>query len=165
MIENAERHFPQPGHDHAACQSDGLLRAERRCRENGARLTPQRREVLALLLAEHAALGAYEILDQIEWQGRKPAPVVVYRALEFLMEQSLVHKIASRNAFVACGHVGDDHGAQFLICDECGQVAEITSDRLGKAIAAVADDAGFRVAAPVIEVNGICPHCAGADYV
>jgi len=159
-MAKTERHFPEPGHDHSACLSGGLGRAEARCAENGARLTPQRREVLALLLAEHAALGAYEILDRIEWQGRKPAPVVVYRALEFLMEQGLVHKIASRNAFIACGHVGDEHGAQFLICDACGQVAEITSELVGAAVADVARDAGFRVVAPVIEVNGTCPHCA-----
>jgi len=158
--------FPAPGHDHAACRDTAIARAEGLCARRGARLTPQRREVLDLLLSAHRALGAYEIMDAIDWEGRKPAPVVVYRALDFLMELGLVHRLASLNAYVACGHGGDGHetaeGTRFLICTECRTVAEITGPGIAEAVQNEAARTGFAVEQMMIEVSGTCPHCADA---
>src|SRR5436190_17656629 len=113
--------FPLPDHDHNRCLDDAMAVAEARCLERGQRLTSIRRKVLAVLLGSHKPLGAYEIIERLEPKGPRPAPITVYRALEFLRENGLVHRIESRNAFIACVH---SHAAGelvvFLICEHCG---------------------------------------------
>ncbi|GAA0591002.1 transcriptional repressor [Caenispirillum bisanense] len=154
--------FPAPDHDHAACVDQALAVAEEVCRARGARLTAVRRRVLELLLAEgHRAVGAYHLLDRLNdgASGRKAAPPVVYRALEFLVEQGLAHRIASLNAFVGCARPQDDHRAQFLICRRCGTVAEIAGERLSHDLAEAAERAGFTMLTAVVEAEGLCPRC------
>ena len=98
--------FPAPDHDHARCTSAAIAHAEAQCAERAQRLTPMRRQVLEVLLTSHRPLGAYEIIDRLQ-QKIRPAPITIYRALEFLSDNGLVHRIESRNAFVACVH---NHG-------------------------------------------------------
>ena len=95
--------FPAPDHDHDRCTSDAIAHAEALCAARAQRLTPIRRHVLEALLASHKPLGAYEIIDRIA-DAHRPAPITVYRALDFLRDNGLVHRIESRNAFVACVH-------------------------------------------------------------
>src|SRR5436305_7915636 len=144
--------FPAPGHDHARCSTDAMTVAEARCIERGQRLTPIRRDVLAALLVSHRPLGAYEIMERLAPSGPRPAPITVYRALEFLRENSLVHRIESRNAFVACVHT---HAAGelvvFLICDCCGRVGEASSAEVAASLSTAARGAGFIPKSPVIE--------------
>jgi Fur family transcriptional regulator, zinc uptake regulator len=151
--------------------------AEALCRERGQRLTPIRRSVLATLLASHKPLGAYEIIDRLapksreggreggresgrEGLGPRPAPITAYRALEFLRENGLVHRIESRNAFIACVH---NHAAgelvAFLICERCGAVGEASSAEVTTTLTAAARAAGFMPKSPIIEISGICTHC------
>jgi Fur family zinc uptake transcriptional regulator len=154
--------FPAPGHDHDRCLSDAMTVAEARCTERGQRLTPIRREVLAALLASHQPLGAYEIMERVSPAGPRPAPITVYRALEFLRENALVHRIESRNAFVACVHahaIGDL--VVFLICERCGAVGEASSPEVATTLKSAARAVGFTPKSPVIEVGGVCTHCAG----
>ena len=151
--------FPETQHDHASCVERSLEAAEQVCRNRQARLTPQRRRVLEILLADHVAVGAYEIVDRLSDGGRRPAPTVVYRALDFLIELGLVHRLASLNAFIACGHPGAAHGAQFLICDRCGLVAELADLALMDAVRAAAARADFAVTRPIVEVVGRCRAC------
>ena len=111
-------------HDHAHCAADALARAEAITAANGARLTPVRRRVLEILLEEHKALGAYDVLARLATEGFGNQPPVAYRALEFLVEQGLAHRIQRLNAFTACVHPGKDHAPAFLICRTCHMVAE-----------------------------------------
>jgi Fur family transcriptional regulator, zinc uptake regulator len=152
--------FPAPGHDHARCTTDAMAVAEARCSERGQRLTPIRRDVLGALLASHQPLGAYEIMERVSPAGPRPAPITVYRALEFLRENGLVHRIESRNAFVACvhGHADGDL-VVFLICERCGTVGEASSSEVASTVKSAADAVGFTPKSPVIEVTGICTHC------
>jgi Fur family zinc uptake transcriptional regulator len=160
-MADSARLFPLPEHDHRACVADGLAHAETICADAQARLTDNRRAVFEILLVDHVPLSAYEIADRIDWKGRRAAPVQVYRALEFLADLGLVHRIESLNAFLACSRPGDSHGAQFLVCTDCRRVAEASDTILEKGIRRLADSAGFQVHAPVIEVAGLCPDCAG----
>ncbi len=157
------RLFPSPTHDHRACVADGVGHAEAMCALQGARLTKNRRAVLEILLVDHVPLSAYEIAERIDWEGRRAAPVQVYRALEFLAGLGLVHRIESLNAFLACSRPGDRHGAQFLVCTDCRRVAEANDRGVRNGIRRLADSAGFQVHAPVIEVAGLCPDCAAED--
>jgi Fur family zinc uptake transcriptional regulator len=152
--------FPAPGHDHDRCSTDAMAVAEARCRERGQRLTPMRRDVLATLLASHQPLGAYEIIERVAPDRPQPAPITVYRALDFLRENGLVHRIESRNAFVACVHA---HAAGdlvvFLICERCGAVGEASSPEVARTLRSAAQAAGFAPRSPVIEIGGVCTHC------
>lgn len=147
-----------------------LERAAAECRARGAQLTELRRQVLALVLASPAPIGAYALLDRLRAERPGAAPPTVYRALDFLLEQGLVHKVERLNAFVgcagpgapaACRH-GHDHPHQFLICGRCGATAEICDHRVAEALAAAARAAGFRPERMTVEVEGLCGACAAA---
>ena len=150
-----------------------LDRAAAHCAARGAKLTELRRRVLALILESPVPLGAYALLDRLKTTHAGAAPPTVYRALEFLTEHRLVHRIERLNAFIGCnvgcsdacdahGHAGHEHAhaAQFLICGECGAVEEIEDDAVGSALAAAARRAGFAPARATVEVEGTCRGCA-----
>jgi Fur family zinc uptake transcriptional regulator len=152
--------FPAPDHDHERCASDALAYAEAQCTARSQRLTPIRRQVLETLLASHKPLGAYEIIERMANRNGRPAPITVYRALDFLRKNGLVHRIESRNAFVACGHnhSGGDL-VVFLICERCGAVGEGPGGAVAQALKAASRAAGFAPKNPLIEIVGICAHC------
>jgi Fur family zinc uptake transcriptional regulator len=157
---NLEAVFPAPGHDHERCASDAIAHAEAICAARHERLTPMRRQVLAALLASHSPLGAYELIDRLAAQGSRPAPITIYRALDFLREQGLVHRIESRNAFIACVHnheSGDP--VVFLICEKCGAVGEAAGAAVADTIKSASRTAGFTPKSQVIEISGVCAHC------
>ena len=106
-------------HDHQHCISHAIGAAEEACAEQGLQLTPQRRRVLEILLEEHRAMGAYELLDVLRTEGIGAQPPTVYRALDFLVSNGFAHKIERLNAFVACAHPGERHAPAFLICSDC----------------------------------------------
>lgn len=146
-------------HDHGACVAERIAAAEARCAERGLRLTPTRRRVLEILLAEHRAVGAYDVLAVLRAEGRPAQPPVAYRALDFLVANGFAHRIERLSAYLACGAREGDHAAGFLICRGCDAVAEARMDgagRLGRAAAA----AGFRIEATVMEATGLCAACA-----
>jgi Fur family zinc uptake transcriptional regulator len=155
--------FPAPGHDHDRCESDALAHAEAICAEHAARLTPIRRSVLAALLASHQPLGAYEIIERLAARGEKLSPITIYRALDFLREHGLVHRIESRNAFIACGHShASNDPVVFLICEKCGAVGETAGAAVAETIKSASRAAGFTPKTPVIEITGLCAHCRAA---
>ena len=155
--------FHAPGHDHERCTADALKHAEALCAERSQRLTPIRRQVLEVLLESHNPLGAYEIMDRAAAHGARPAPITIYRALDFLRENGLVHRIESRNAFVACvnNHASGDL-VVFLLCERCGAVGEAPSAAVADQLKAAARAAGFTPKTPVIEISGVCAHCREA---
>jgi Fur family zinc uptake transcriptional regulator len=152
--------FPAPDHDHGRCSADAMAHAEALCAARAERLTPTRRQVLAALAASHRPLGAYEIIDRLAERGPRPAPITVYRALDFLLGQGLVHRIESRNAYIACIS-RHQAGAMmvFLLCDLCGAVGEAPSAAVAKSLIAAAKSAGFTPKTPVVEIPGVCAHC------
>lgn len=150
-------------HDHSACVSDALARAETSCGERGARLTPLRRRVLEGLADSHVPLGAYELVERLGASGDRPPPMSVYRALDFLVSEGLAHRIESRNAYIACGrdHARDDV-IVFLICEACGLTSEVASHAIGRDVSWAARAAGFTPRASVIEIPGTCARCKAA---
>src|SRR5512137_496092 len=111
-----------------------------------AGLTPARQRALDILTQANRPVGAYEMIDLMaDADGKRPAPVSVYRALAFLLDHGLAHRLESKNAFVVCGH---SHGAEepvvFLICEDCGEVKEATSAGLARELSALAAEAGFK---------------------
>lgn len=145
------------------CRTDAIRNAEAVCAARDKRLTPMRRKVLEILAASHKPLGAYDILELVGGGGPRPAPITVYRALEFLVENALVHRIESRNAFLACIHNHDSSAlVAFLICEKCGAAGEAPAAGITEAVTAAARAAGFTPKMSVIEITGLCAHCRSA---
>jgi Fur family zinc uptake transcriptional regulator len=151
--------FPRRGHDHVRCVDDALAEAARLCRSRGARLTPLRTRVLEIVWQSHKPLGAYDMLAVLAAEGRSAAPPTVYRALEFLVEQGLVHRLSSLNAFVGCSRPGHTGSGQFLICQSCGNAAELNDGGVERAITRSAASQGFDVDRHTVEISGVCPDC------
>ncbi|GGB05359.1 Fur family transcriptional regulator [Allosediminivita pacifica] len=148
-------------HDHRHCIAEGVSAAEARCAEEGLQFTPVRRRVLEILLEQHRAMGAYDILEVLRAEGLGSQPPVAYRALDFLVSHGFAHRIERLNAFTACAYPGADHAPAFLICRLCRTVAEASAApraQLDKAAA----EAGFLIERAVIEAEGLCPDCRNA---
>ena len=149
-------------HDHSACADAVLERADAFCREAGLRLTPVRRRTLEILLEAHCAQGAYDILARLREDGFGSQPPIVYRALDFLVEHGLAHRIRRLNAFAACMHPGEDHTPVFFICRDCDAVAETSAPAMEAAMDETAGGIGFQVERINLEAVGVCPCCAVA---
>ncbi len=146
-------------HDHSMCSGEVLDRVVEMCRQAGLRLTPVRRRVLEILLERHRAMGAYDILEQLAAEGYGRQPPVVYRALDFLVQHGFAHRIWRLNAFAACLHPGEEHSPAFMICRDCGAMAEAAMDGASAALDLVAARVGFEVERTSLEAVGLCPSC------
>ncbi|MEQ8663114.1 MAG: Fur family transcriptional regulator [Gammaproteobacteria bacterium] len=163
MTRSVIQDFVTRDHDHDSCVDDALARAETVCAARGERLTPQRRQVLELVWRSHRPVKAYDLLERLSRPGRRAAPPTVYRALDFLREAGLIHRLESLNAFIGCARPDLRHAAQFLICTRCGAVAEMDDAALTAKIDANARRLGFKVDDEKIEVSGTCRDCLGRD--
>jgi Fur family zinc uptake transcriptional regulator len=122
--------------------------------------------VLELIWQSHKPLGAYDVLAVLAEDGHNAAPPTVYRALDFLQQHGLVHRIASLNSFVGCTHAGKNHNGLFLICRQCSNVLELTAPAVASAVSEAASAEAFSPEDVTIEVAGLCPRCqadAGND--
>jgi Fur family transcriptional regulator, zinc uptake regulator len=155
--------FPAGRHDHESCVDDALDRAAQLCAARGARLTSLRRRVLKLIWRGHEPVGAYAILEALRRSQSGAAPPTVYRALDFLIEHGLIHRIESRNAYVGCARPEQPHVSQFLICSACSATAELDDPAIADAVLRRADELGFAVEQQTIEVRGVCPRCRRAE--
>lgn len=152
--------FKKHQHNHASCVKTALEDAEAACHESGLRLTEARRQVLELVWGSHAPIKAYDILEQLQVKNPKAVPPTVYRALEFLQNAGLVHRIESLNAYVGCGSPGEPHIGQFLICKMCGAVAEINEPKITELLSEQAAQLGFATEQQLVELKGLCPQCS-----
>lgn len=135
--------------------------AEQICAQNGAQLTALRREVLELILKANAPLTAYQLLDQLKLTRKSAVPPTIYRSLEFLLENGLIHKIERLNAFVSCADADHQHAdAQFLICKRCGTVVELEDHDISAALAKAVSQHNFTPSRAVVEIDGLCAKCA-----
>lgn len=149
------------GHDHKRCVSDALAAAESICAERNARLTPNRRRVLELIWDSHDVVSAYDLLAELQKEDPAAKPPTVYRALDFLLDLGLIHRIESQNGFTRCEEPLQHRVCQFLICEACGLVEELHSRPLFEDLDAEARATGFEPERQTIEVRGRCAACAG----
>lgn len=145
--------------DNSSCVRRALSEAEVFCRDNRLRFTKVRRRTLGILLESHTAMGAYEVLDRLRLEGLGSKPPVAYRALSFLLENGFVHRIERLNAFVACSHPGSKHHPVFLICTDCGSVAETSVNPTSDVLSKTAQKNGFQIRQSTLEAEGQCPDC------
>lgn len=164
MLTNS--HLAYHTHDHKRCINAALQRAKVLCDDNHARLTPIRETVLRTIWASHQPLGAYDIVDKMSLNtqtGKRIQAPTVYRAIEFLLEQGLIHRIASLNAYIGCPFPGNNHNDFFLICRACGSTAEYSTEQINTMISQTAERSGFKVESQMVEISGLCPECQQGD--
>lgn len=131
------------------------------CAARGAQFTSQRRAVFRLILEARTPITAYELLDLLRVSHARATPATIYRAIEFLVANDLIHKVESLSAFIPCIEVaGHGHAAQFYICQRCGAVAERDNAAVLEALKAAAAEIGFRSGNVIVEVEGLCSACA-----
>jgi Fur family zinc uptake transcriptional regulator len=148
-----------PPHDHQHCIDTAIETAAGLCAEQGMRFTPIRRRVLALVWGGHQPVGAYGILDALKETYPRAAPPTVYRALDFLIELGLIHRIESMNAYIGCTHPAERHSGQFLICSQCRAAVELDDPDIAQAVRRGAEQMGFQAQHQMIEITGLCPDC------
>lgn len=152
--------FPRPGHDHGSCVEKAIARARHVCASKDIRLTVLREAVLRVLAGSHRALGAYEIIEQMNKQGRRLAPISVYRIIDILVEAGLVHRLESKNAYFACLSRHEENvSIVILLCEGCNRVAEADASPAWDAIKTITQDNEFSVSATVLEIQGQCSDC------
>ncbi len=132
-MRNASTRFAESRgtHDHRRCVSRALRAAEKICTERNLQFTPIRRRVLELVWSRHAPIGAYDILNALKKGEGASAPPTVYRALDFLLDAGLIHRIDALSAFMACEHPDQAHSGQFLVCRNCSRATEIHDPAIG----------------------------------
>ncbi len=158
-FDTAETSFDSHTHDHRRCVRSALQTAEALCQQHGVRLTALRRRVLELVWTSHCPVGAYDLLEMLSKDQGRVAPPTVYRALEFLLANGLIHRIESRNAFVGCPHPQEAHTGHFLICRVCGAAAELSDPGIEATLDQRAGELGFFVEAKTVELRGLCKGC------
>ena len=146
-------------HNHQQCISSALKSAKELCKARGQRLTPIRELVLRLVWQSHKPLGAYELLPSLAEAGFNSAPPTIYRALDFLQELGLIHRIASMNAFIGCTNPDHPHPSGFMICKVCKTAAELDTSELNSAFESVAKRIGFAIQDETVELVGLCQQC------
>ena len=156
--------FKATGHAHQDCLNNALATADKTCCERGVRLTKLRRRVLELVWGSHEPVKAYDILDKLRAEHAGSAPPTVYRALDFLQAEGMVHKIESLNAYIGCGQPDNKHISQFLICHDCGAVAEMDDAEIRQLLSEKAERLGFRIDHETIEIKGRCAACSAGRH-
>lgn len=158
MITNSRLAYQS--HDHQRCINAAISQAEILCKSRNARLTPIRRDVLKVIWQSHQPLGAYAIAEKLnESTERRILAPTVYRAIEFLTELGLIHRIASLNAYMGCPFPGSEHSDFFMICRKCGGAAECSAEGINSVIADIARRANFQLESQSLEISGLCSQC------
>lgn len=164
MNASIEPDFPySTEHDHSKCVTEALDTAEQLCVVRGVQLTPIRHQVLSLIWESHKAVKAYELLDRFKPLKNAAKPATIYRALDFLIEQGLIHRIESLNAFVGCSRSGHQHDQLLLVCKRCHEVEERPAAEVMSALANEISLARFFAPSKSIEIQGLCSHCLEAS--
>ena len=140
-----------------------IQRAKDVCSANGVRFTQQRQLVYRLILSAEKPIGAYELLDAMKNEVSGVAPPTVYRALDFLLEQGLIHKLESLHAYIGCSDPDHAHNGQFLICNRCGHAEEIDDRNVAGSLEGAMQSHGFVGNHQVVEVMGRCADCRSDD--
>jgi Fur family zinc uptake transcriptional regulator len=158
-MNTVEPHISVAQHDHAGCVAEAISTAEQLCRDRGLRFTAIRQRVLELVWGSHKPIGAYDILEILGKESSSAAPPTVYRALEFLIEAGLVHRLDSLNAFIGCPDPASRHAGQFLICMSCHTVTELSDVEIEGLVTNRAAEHGFEALRQMLEIEGLCKNC------
>ncbi len=159
MNTSEKENLLQRTHNHQTCMTRAIGSAEKICKDKGVRFTATRRRILELICSGHKAVGAYELLDLFHKEDPKAQANTIYRALDFLMEIGLVHKIESLNAYIGCLQAKKQHQTVILICTHCKNAFELDATSVYQSLYAMSEENQFTPTALTIELHGLCASC------
>lgn len=146
--------------NHSECVSEAILKASLICQEQNIRFTDLRKDIFKIILQNHRPAKAYDVLNQLQKQNSSAKPSTVYRTLDFLLENGLIHKLHSSNSYAACSHPKRHNQCYFLICRDCGEVKECCDESLNLALKNITDRNKFKAKNITIEIDGLCDNCS-----
>ncbi|MBO1530661.1 transcriptional repressor [Psychrobacter sp. F1192] len=172
MISSTCEHLHDVQHFTPDDVAKRLEAAKKQSRLRGVRFTPLRQQIYQLVLEANKPVGAYDLITQLQQirlestdksanhqTSKNVAPPTVYRSLEFLLSEGLIHQLTSLNAYVPCCHPRTQHTAAFFICQHCQRVQECSSLPIQEMVSFAEQDVGFMVEHSVIELTGRCLSC------
>ncbi|MDG1286222.1 MAG: transcriptional repressor [Rickettsiales bacterium] len=145
---------------HNQCTATALQKAELLCEDKNLRFTNIRRKVLELVWGTHTPIKAYDILEALKGGEYSATPPTVYRALDFLQESRLVHKLHHQNTYIGCTHPLEQHLCQLLVCTDCGSAEESCDNQTASAIHQLTQKHRFTPQQGAIELTGLCVDCS-----
>lgn len=145
---------------HNNCIDSAINKAEAICLKNKLQFTRLRKSILKLIWESHVPLRAYDILERLKISETSAKPITVYRILDFLLENKLIHKLESQNSFLGCTHPGEEHNCYFIICKKCQIVEEGCKEDILKTIYNSLDKLNFSPLHITLEIQGICKNCS-----
>lgn len=145
--------------NHKVCIEDAILNAELICKDNGIRFTAIRRKVFELIWKSHNPIKAYDILDFLQEENAAARPTTVYRSIDFLIENGLIHKLNRLSAYVGCAHPRKHNDCYFLICSSCGDITECCDSKITEIIIGSSSNLNFKTKNVTLEIEGICQNC------
>ncbi len=144
---------------HHECIDSAIRVAESICLERRLQFTPLRRSVFKLIWQSHSPLKAYDILDQLQKKDSSAKPITIYRTLDFLIENRMIHKIESQNTYFGCSHPRESHNCYFTICSKCNVVSEGCTNNFLTPIYDDLKKEKFLVKHITFEIHGVCKNC------
>lgn len=144
---------------HHKCIDEAIKKAEFLCRTNKVFFTPLRKAILELIWQSHLPLKAYDILEQLKVKNSSARPITIYRSLDFLIENKMIHKIESQNSFFGCSHPGEHRNCYFTICQKCNMVTELCNEEFSLQIEKQINKSCFQTKTIILEIQGLCSNC------
>ena len=146
--------------EHEDCIDQAMKAAEEICQKKKVKFTKLRRRVLELIWKEHKPCKAYDLLKDLQKEDSSAKPITIYRALDFLQEHGLVHRVNSLNAYVGCAHPEQTDPTFLLVCSQCNTVEESKGENYRIFFNKVLDDKKFQCTNKTFEIEGSCKHCS-----
>ncbi|MEE9451796.1 MAG: transcriptional repressor [Gammaproteobacteria bacterium] len=140
--------------------SNQMGQIKRYCEQKGIKLTPLREEILLIMYQFGQIITAYEILRQLREARPNAEPPTVYRVLEYFQGTSVIHRIASKNAYLCCINPDELHRGQLLLCDICDEANEVFNSGLIQAVTDCSSRYGFQFRDGLMEIHGVCAKCS-----
>ncbi len=146
-------------HNHKECSKKVMKNAQELCKEGSINLTPIRKKVLEIIASNHKPARAYDILAKLKNEGFSDKPPTVYRALDFLIANKIIHKLNTINAYVACFNNDAENISCFLICEKCHFIQEFQDKKLIKAISDIGKNKKINIKNVNLEMMFKCDEC------
>ena len=146
---------PAPYQAHPSPLESGL-------RQDGKRMTPQRKKVLSLFeeIGSGIHLSAEEVHSKLTTSGERISLATIYRTLKLLVKMTLLNELdlsEGGNRFELLSHDHPDH--HHLICIRCGRTEEFENNEVIKAGKSAAKKYGFSLLESSLNVRALCPKC------
>ena len=128
-------------------------------KQQGYKLTPQRRAVLKVIARSHEHLTPAAIGEKVRQEHPSIGLVTIYRTLEILTKLDFICEvhIGGRCRSYLMRRPSAHH--HHLVCAECGAVVDFADCDLAELEQRLSQDTGFEIESHLLEFLGRCSDC------